>query len=226
MAVCRRLPLTSCSLADPLGHRRPRDTGESGSPSICTTFSSLTYTFWPQPTAQYGQTLCTTRSAVEVRGVSDRVRSDVTDGPRPRKSPERTCRTTGQDRNVFFASMAVTFPGVRARRPSVESFEHSMPTRPGAVTTLGTRPREWWLRPRQDRYGVPLLHLRTPVHAGRTSGLALLRAWKATRSTPPSLMTSAPPGPQKRSVVEIPMPPTQRGLPSANRSLPDHTWVA
>ena len=50
--VCRPGLLTSCSLADPLGHSRPRETGESGSPSICTTCSSLTKTRWPQPTAQ------------------------------------------------------------------------------------------------------------------------------------------------------------------------------
>ena len=44
--------LTSCSLAEPFGHSRPREIGESGSPSIWTTFSSLTKTRWPQPTAQ------------------------------------------------------------------------------------------------------------------------------------------------------------------------------
>src|SRR5699024_12572332 len=44
--------LTSCSLAAPFGHRRPREIGESGSPSIWTTLSSVTKTFCPQPTAQ------------------------------------------------------------------------------------------------------------------------------------------------------------------------------
>ena len=67
--VCRPGELTSCSLALPLGHRRPREIGESGSPSIWTTRSSLTKTRCPQPTAQYGQTLRATRSAVLVRAV-------------------------------------------------------------------------------------------------------------------------------------------------------------
>jgi len=47
--------MVSCELADPFGHSRPRLTGESGSPSIWMTLPSLTYTFCPQPTAQYGQ---------------------------------------------------------------------------------------------------------------------------------------------------------------------------
>src|SRR4029450_7601280 len=62
--------VTSDLLALPFGHRRPRLTGESGLPSIWTTFSSLTYTFCAQPTAQWGQTLFATRSAVAVRGTS------------------------------------------------------------------------------------------------------------------------------------------------------------
>ena len=48
----RAEPVVSWRVADPLGHSRPRLTGESGSPSIWTTRSSLTYTCWPQPTAQ------------------------------------------------------------------------------------------------------------------------------------------------------------------------------
>ena len=44
--------VTSCLLALPFGHSRPRLIGESGSPSICTTSPSLTNTRWPQPTAQ------------------------------------------------------------------------------------------------------------------------------------------------------------------------------
>ncbi|SCE23234.1 hypothetical protein GA0115246_112862 [Streptomyces sp. SolWspMP-sol7th] len=35
-------PVVSWSEAEPLGHRRPRLTGEAGSPSICVTFSPLT----------------------------------------------------------------------------------------------------------------------------------------------------------------------------------------
>jgi len=40
--VSRIGELTSLSDAAPLGHRRPREIGEAGSPSIWTTFSSLT----------------------------------------------------------------------------------------------------------------------------------------------------------------------------------------
>jgi hypothetical protein len=40
--VSRSGELTSFSDAAPFGHSRPRDTGESGSPSIWTTFSSFT----------------------------------------------------------------------------------------------------------------------------------------------------------------------------------------
>ena len=45
-------PVTSCLLADPFGHRRPREIGLSGSPSIWTTCSSFTKTRCPHPTAQ------------------------------------------------------------------------------------------------------------------------------------------------------------------------------
>src|SRR5215218_9645265 len=55
-------PVTSCLEAAPLGHSRPREMGLSGSPSIWVTCSSLTNTFCPQPTAQYGQTERATRS--------------------------------------------------------------------------------------------------------------------------------------------------------------------
>ena len=105
--VWRPGALTSCSLAEPLGQSRPREIGESGSPSIWTTFSSLTYTRWPQPTAQYGHTLCTTRSAVDVRGV---MRACAWRSPRARGPTGRqnvNCRTTGHSRkNLLFATTA------------------------------------------------------------------------------------------------------------------------
>jgi hypothetical protein len=44
-------------------------------PAICTTFSSLTYTFCEQPTPQYGQTEVTTRSEVEGLVDSERLRA-------------------------------------------------------------------------------------------------------------------------------------------------------
>src|SRR5689334_616255 len=60
--------------------------------------------------------LWTTRSAVSVRGVSSRVCRDVTDGPRPKKSPLLSCRTTGHDRNVFLASIPLLLVGPAAGR--------------------------------------------------------------------------------------------------------------
>jgi hypothetical protein len=92
--------VVSCRLADPFGHSRPRLTGESGSPSIWTTFSLFTNTFWPQPTAQYGQTDFTTLSAVAMRGSRCRDAGDWTAAPRPSLSAPLSCRTTGQFRKV------------------------------------------------------------------------------------------------------------------------------
>lgn len=66
-----------------MGQSRPREIGESGSPSIWVTRSSCTYTFWPQPTAQYGQTDFTTRSAVATRGSSRSLRPLLAAAPRP-----------------------------------------------------------------------------------------------------------------------------------------------
>src|SRR4051812_29664217 len=93
--VRRSAEFTSFSLAAPFGHSLPRETGESGSPSICVTFSSLTYTFWPQPTAQYGQTDCTTRSAVFVRGMSSSDVADCAARPSASGSPASWRRTGG-----------------------------------------------------------------------------------------------------------------------------------
>src|SRR3954447_24387700 len=87
--------VTSCLLALPLGHSRPRLIGESGSPSIWTTCSSLTKTRCPQPTAQYGQTLCTTRSAVAVRETTFSVALLGAALPRPSGSLPVSCRYTG-----------------------------------------------------------------------------------------------------------------------------------
>src|SRR4029453_15686117 len=60
------------------------------------TCSSLTYTFWPQPTAQYGQTDLTTRSASAVRGASAAERADRAAAPSAARSPPRSWRSTGQ----------------------------------------------------------------------------------------------------------------------------------
>ena len=62
--------VTSCLLALPFGHSRPREIGLAGSPSIWVDLPSLTNTFCAQPTAQNGQTESTTRSASTVRGCS------------------------------------------------------------------------------------------------------------------------------------------------------------
>ena len=46
-------------MAEPLGQRVPRLMGLSGLPSMLMILPSRTLTSWPQPTAQYGQTLGT-----------------------------------------------------------------------------------------------------------------------------------------------------------------------
>ena len=73
--------------------------GESGSPSICVTRSSSTYTRCPQPTAQYGQIDWTTRSARAVRGVSDRERRDRA-AARPAVTPAWRSKGRGSDRRA------------------------------------------------------------------------------------------------------------------------------
>ena len=88
--------VTRLLLAEPLGHSRPREIGESGSPSIWVTRPSLTYTRCPQPTAQYGQTERATLSAVCVRAVSAADRGDCAAGPRPSGSVPVSCWYTGQ----------------------------------------------------------------------------------------------------------------------------------
>ena len=92
---------TNCSLADPFGQRRPREIGEFGSPSICTTRSPLTYTRWPQPTAQYGQMLLTTRSAVLVRGVMASVCAERTAVPSPQVVAARDLANDGPGAELF-----------------------------------------------------------------------------------------------------------------------------
>src|SRR3954469_17000374 len=74
---------------------RQPDHGGSGSPSIWITFSSFTYTFWPQPTAQYGQIDWTTRSAVFVRACSVSVRLERAARPSPSRS-SRNWRMSGR----------------------------------------------------------------------------------------------------------------------------------
>src|SRR3954470_4334175 len=96
--------VTSDLLALPLGQSRPRLIGESGSPSIWTTFSSFTYTFCPQPTAQEGHTLCTTRSAVAVRATTDSVALLRAALPRPSGSSPVSWRYTGHVLSQVFTS--------------------------------------------------------------------------------------------------------------------------
>ena len=71
-----------------------REIGESGSPSMWITRSSLTNTRCPQPTAQYGQTDLATRSAVTVRASRASDRFDLAERPSPSGSPP-SCRTSG-----------------------------------------------------------------------------------------------------------------------------------
>src|SRR4051812_22755221 len=132
LTVVTRVGLvTSCLLALPLGHSRPRLIGESGSPSIWTTFSSLTNTRWPQPTAQYGHTLCTTRSAVAVRDTTDSVASLLAALPRPRGSEPVSCRYTGHASSQVFTCRTLPpawrFGTVEARRIPNRSRDHRPP---------------------------------------------------------------------------------------------------
>ena len=93
-------------LALPLGHSRPREIGLAGSPSIWTTFSSLTNTFCAQPTAQNGHTEVATRSAVVVRGWRCSLREDIAALPRPSLSAPRSCRRIGHEPMNVFSPMA------------------------------------------------------------------------------------------------------------------------
>src|SRR3954470_12404921 len=112
LTVVTRVGLvTSCLLALPLGHSRPRLIGESGSPSICTTCSSLTNTRWPQPTAQYGQTLCTTLSAVAVLLTTFSVALLPAALPRPSGSLPVSCRYTSQASSQAFPVGSLPPPG-------------------------------------------------------------------------------------------------------------------
>src|SRR3712207_3052263 len=94
--------VTSCLLALPLGQSRPRLIGESGLPSIWTTFSSFTYTFCAQPTAQYGQTLFAIRSAVAVRDTVASVALLRAALPRPIGSVPVSWRYTGHASSQVF----------------------------------------------------------------------------------------------------------------------------
>src|SRR4051794_40173880 len=113
LTVVTRVGLvTSDLLALPFGQSRPRLIGESGSPSIWTTFSSFTNTFWPQPTAQYGQTLCTTRSAVAVRATTDSVALLRAALPRPSGSEPVSCRYTGHASSQVFTLPTLPSPPI------------------------------------------------------------------------------------------------------------------
>src|SRR4051794_22646574 len=118
--------VTSCLLALPLGQRRPRLTGESGLPSIWTIFPSFTYTFCAQPTAQYGQTLCATLSAVAVRATTASVALLRAALPRPSGSLPVSWRYTGQ------LSSQVFTPGTLPPQPP-----SGTPTRRGSPRHAG-----------------------------------------------------------------------------------------
>src|SRR4051794_24421225 len=94
--VSRCDPVTSWNVADPFGHKRPREIGDEGSPSMLVMRPSRTDTNCPHPTAQYGQTDGTTESASEIRLRSASVCSDRAVDPKPDQSRARSWRTTGQ----------------------------------------------------------------------------------------------------------------------------------
>src|SRR3954469_14661156 len=96
---------------------RQPDHGGSGSPSIWITFSSFTYTFWPQPTAQYGQIDWTTLSAVFVRGTSSSERADRAARPSASGSPASWRISGGTRRRGDAIALHCYPPGKRVNRP-------------------------------------------------------------------------------------------------------------
>src|ERR671920_953623 len=66
---------------------------------------------WPHPTAQYGHTLCTTRSAVAVRLTTFSVALLRAAAPRPRGSGPVSCRNTGHASSQVFT--CATLPLLR-----------------------------------------------------------------------------------------------------------------
>src|SRR3954453_19202902 len=134
LTVVTRLGLvTSCLLALPLGHSRPRLIGEAGSPSICTTCSSLTKTRSPQPTAQYGHTLCTTLSAVAVLLTTFSVALLRAALPRPSGSAPVSCRYTGHASSQVFTIRTLP-PPAGSGTPTAGSAR-----KPSAPALTGTR---------------------------------------------------------------------------------------
>src|SRR3954454_25021504 len=128
--------VTSCLLALPLGQSRPRLTGESGLPSIWTIFPSFTYTFCAQPTAQYGQTLWATLSAVAVRATTESVALLRAALPRPRGSLPVSWRYTGQ-----LSSQVVTPgtlpPEVPSGTPTLREATHARGAGPESLEPVG-----------------------------------------------------------------------------------------
>src|SRR5436853_529761 len=67
--------------------------------------------FWPQPTAQYGQTDLTTSSAVSVRGPRAFERGLSTACPRPSGSEPVACRNSGHSPSQVRAPIEFCPPG-------------------------------------------------------------------------------------------------------------------
>src|ERR1700722_11109092 len=72
----------SSNVSEPLGQRRPREIGDSGSPSIEISLPFLWKASRPQPTPQYGQIDLAT-CVPSVLGRKLRVRSDIDSMPLP-----------------------------------------------------------------------------------------------------------------------------------------------
>ena len=117
----------------PLGTAGRGRSATSGSPSIWVTCSSLTKTCWPQPTAQYGHTELTTRSAPAVRATSSAERAERAARPSPSGS-EATCLTSGSrsesSRSRPMAQAAGSSSTLRTSRPRSST---TTPSCPGIV---------------------------------------------------------------------------------------------
>src|SRR5580692_3710196 len=103
----------------PFGHKVPRFTGWSGSPSICRMLdwaffaaSPRLYMITPQATAQYGQVL---RVSVARDNLNSRTSASATEGENPmraRLEPAKVEPVTARKRRRVIAAMATSDKGM------------------------------------------------------------------------------------------------------------------
>src|SRR5581483_2555463 len=133
---------TSESVAEPFGQRRPREIGLSGSPSICTIFSSLTKIFCPQPTAQNGQIDFTTLAST-VLAFQSAVRCDWAAEPNASGSAPPAWRKTGQRARSFMLCEPCAFlPGIPPSQQRNERYAEEQYQRKEEHVSVRGRPHE------------------------------------------------------------------------------------